>query len=322
MKENIILRTPEQNFHNIPDFDYTPKYIDSLKSINYKNNNCRMAYIDETITKDINGTFLFIHGHPTWSYLWRHIIPIVLKSGYRVIAPDLPGFGRSDKPTDAQFYNFNTMRNSIIEFIEFLDLKNITLVLHEWGATLGLTIPLQMPDRIEGIICFNTWFANGTTHISESYKNWHNHNIENKDLNIRALMARTNRILSLAECNAYHSPFPEPQYKTSLYSLPKIFPYRQDGETGKILLESDLWLRNQFDGTAFFLFGMRDPLITSESMSLLSRSVKNSEPMLALNNAGHFSPEWAMEFSDELIANYKDISAKRRDKKLSNEKRK
>ena len=108
MKENIILRTPEQNFHNIPDFDYTPKYIDSLKSINYKNNNCRMAYIDETITKDINGTFLFIHGHPTWSYLWRNIIPIVLKSGYRVIAPDLPGFGRSDKPTDAQFYNFTT----------------------------------------------------------------------------------------------------------------------------------------------------------------------------------------------------------------------
>ena len=122
MKENIILRTPEKNFNNVPNFDYSPKYIENLKSINYKNNNFRMAYIDESIKKDVEGTFLFIHGHPTWSYLWRHIIPVAMKSGYRAVAPDLPGFGRSDKPSDMGFYNFDTMRKSILELIEYLDL--------------------------------------------------------------------------------------------------------------------------------------------------------------------------------------------------------
>ena len=131
----------------------------------------------------------------------EHLIPFGLQNDYRVISIDLPGFGRSDKPLNKEFYNFNVYRNVILSFINNLNLKNITLLLHEWGGTLGLTLPMEQQGLYNGLVLFNSYLANIVVDITEGYKSWINSNIQTEELNIRALMARTNRILNLSECN-------------------------------------------------------------------------------------------------------------------------
>ena len=115
------------------------------KSDKYKK--LKVAYIDENSYSN-KGCHFFIHGHPTWSYLWRHLIPLSVKNGYRAIALDLPGFGRSDKIIDKDFFSFNNYRNTIINFIKKLELNEITLFMHEWGGTLGLTIPMDIDESV------------------------------------------------------------------------------------------------------------------------------------------------------------------------------
>ena len=120
-----------------------------------------------------------IHGHPTWSYLWRHLIPVGLKHDYRVISLDLPGFGRSDKPLDRKFFSFSVYRNVILNFIKNLNLNNITLFLHEWGGTLGLTLPLEDSSIFRSVVVFNSYLGNSMSNLTEGYKTWINTNYTN-----------------------------------------------------------------------------------------------------------------------------------------------
>ena len=308
MDKILVKRTPEDNFSKITNFSYKPNYITHEKFSNDYDVTVRIAYIDETIKQDSKATMLFLHGHPTWSYLWRHIIPEALKNNYRVVAPDFPGFGRSDKPTRSDFYTFETLRNSIIFLIKKLDLQNIILVLHEWGGTIGLTLPLEMPDRFKKVICFNSYLANGITRISESYRDWIKHNTENKDLNIRALMARTNRILSISECNNYSAPFPDETYKTALYSLPSNFPLNKT-DSGAIISQKaeEWWQEDRLEKNIIFC-GTRDPLITLDYMKKLSSLIPCDNIINTLNNAGHFAPEWGMEFNKLLFSELNKIN--------------
>ena len=127
-----VLRTPDERFLDLPDFQFNPVYIEGLKGFE----GLRMHYIDEG-SKYGENTFLCLHGEPTWSYLYRKMIPIFTEAGHRVVAPDFFGFGRSDKPVDEAVYTFEFHRNSLIAFIEQLDLKNINLVCQDWGGSSG-----------------------------------------------------------------------------------------------------------------------------------------------------------------------------------------
>ena len=135
------LRTPDECFQNLSGYSFQPHYIIDLS----KYAGLRLHYIDEG-AKNSENTFLCLHGEPTWSYLYRKMIPIFVQSGARVIAPDFFGFGKSDKPIDDQIYTFHFHRSTIVEFIKRLDLKNITLVCQDWGGLLGLTIPMEMSE--------------------------------------------------------------------------------------------------------------------------------------------------------------------------------
>ena len=190
------------HFKNIENFNYKTNYISNLVSLSKEYKEFRIAYIDENSQAN-NGTLLFIHGHPTWSYLWRHLIPIAIKQNYRVLAIDLPGFGKSDKPLKKDFFTFKNYRDILLNFIDHMNSKNITLVLHEWGGTLGLTLPMENPEKYSGVVCFNAYINNNLVKLDSNYLNWIETNMTNEDLNVRALMARTNRILKLSECNAY-----------------------------------------------------------------------------------------------------------------------
>jgi len=145
-----ILRTPEERFSVLPKFPYIPHYIDNLPGYE----NLRMAYIDEG-PKDAETVFLCLHGEPTWSYLYRKMLPVFTQAGCRVIAPDLFGFGRSDKPVEDAVYTFDFHRNSIIRLIEHLDLNGVALVVQDWGGIIGLTLPMEMPDRINRLLVMN-----------------------------------------------------------------------------------------------------------------------------------------------------------------------
>ena len=134
------LRTPDERFQNLPGWSYAPHYIDDLPGYA----GLRVHYADEG-PRDARHTFLCLHGEPSWAYLYRKMAPVFLESGARMVAPDFLGFGRSDKPVDDNVYTFKFHRDFLLRFIERLDLKNLTLVVQDWGGLLGLTIHVDMP---------------------------------------------------------------------------------------------------------------------------------------------------------------------------------
>ena len=301
----LFKRTPEEAFQNIENFHYQTHYISNLFSENNEYKDFRIAYIDEN-NKAKNGTLLFIHGHPTWSYLWRHLIPIALKQDYRVLAIDLPGFGKSDKPIREDFFTFKNFRDILLNFIDQMNLKNLTLVLHEWGGTLGLTLPMEDPEKYLGVICFNSYINNNLVKLDSNYLNWIETNITNDDLNVRALMARTNRILKLSECNAYEAPFPDKSYKLALKKLPSIFPVSKEAEGYEISLKAEEWWKQNITTKCMLIGSAKDPIVPLEKMKILSQIIATDEVTHVINNAGHFVPEWGMEFGEELFRQLKD----------------
>ena len=299
MNKNYI-ETPEDCFKKIVNFPYKANYMKERLMLPAGYEGFKIAYIDEN-KNGKSGVLLFIHGHPTWSYLWRHLIPFGLQNDYRVISIDLPGFGRSDKPLNKDFYNFNVYRNVILSFINNLNLKNITLLLHEWGGTLGLTLPMEQQGLYNGLVLFNSYLANIVVDITEGYKSWINSNIQTEELNIRALMARTNRILNLSECNAYEAPYLEKSHKLSLSMLPNIFPLNSNFDGYTVCKDALKWWEENSLKKVLVIGGGRDPLVTIEKMRAISKIISTDEQTHVINNAGHFVPEWGMEFGKELF---------------------
>ena len=293
---------------NLPDFPYEARYEKNITGFeDYED--MRMAYID-TGNKDSELTFLMLHGSPTWSYMYRHFIKEVNKANFRAVAFDMPGFGRSDKPLDEGAYTFESLRSSLICMIERLDLKNIVLVVHEWGGFIGLTIPMDMPERFDGIIMHNTTLVTGTNLMSDSYADWRKYIKDNPDLNIRAIMARTNKILNLKECNNYHAPFDSYESKVALRVMPEIFPNQKGKQGIEISKKAQDWFSNEYDGLALSLSGMRDPLFPQEALNSFFNSIKGIHKLPGVDNAGHFLPEWAMEYGENLIKTYLEYREK------------
>ena len=195
------LRTPDERFEALPDWPYAPNYVDDLEGYT----GLRVHYVDEG-PRDADRVFLCLHGQPSWAYLYRKMIPEFTASGARVIAPDWLGFGRSDKPAEDGVYTYNFHRNMMIAFIKALDLRNITLVVQDWGGVLGLTLPHETPDRINRLLVMNTAIALGTP-AGKGFNDWRAYNKANPDMDITALMARATPILSPAEAAAYGAPF-------------------------------------------------------------------------------------------------------------------
>ena len=175
-----FVRTPDEAFENLPGYNFTPNYVDDLEGYE----GLRAHYLDEGPV-DAKHTFLCLHGEPTWSYLYRKMAPVFLEAGHRVVAPDFFGFGKSDKPTEDSVYTFNFHRNYLKALIERLDLRNITLVCQDWGGLLGLTLPMDYPDRFARMIVMNTTLAVGVL-PSEGFANWKAYAAANPDLDVAA----------------------------------------------------------------------------------------------------------------------------------------
>lgn len=297
-------RTPDEHFENLPGWNFAPHYVDSLEGYE----GLRMHFIDEGPRDGV--TFLCLHGQPSWSYLYRKMAPVFLDAGHRVVAPDLFGFGRSDKPTDDNVYTYHFHRNALLAFVEHLDLKNVCLVVQDWGGLLGLTLPLANPERYTRLLVMNTGLPAGEP-AGKGFADWRLFNRANPDLDIAGLMQRATPILSDAEAAAYAAPFPDQSYKAGVRRFPELVMLKAGDEPLNDLsgegVETSLKAREfwqGFQGESFMAIGMQDPVLGPPAMAFLHSLIAGCPPALEVADAGHFVQEWGAPIAKAALEHF------------------
>lgn len=276
-----VLRTPDERFVDLPGWPFEARYL--------MQGDLRMHVVDEG-PRDAAVTALCLHGQPTWSYLYRKMLPAFTAAGLRVVAPDFFGFGRSDKPVDDGWYTFDRHRASIVTLIESLDLRNILLVCQDWGGLIGLTVPQDMPDRFTRLLVMNTGLGTGT--VTEGFLQWRAYCNSQPDLAVGRLMKRGCPILSDAEAAAYDAPFPDARHKAGVRAFPNLVPDRDDAPGAAISRDAATFWSQRWQGPSFMAIGMADPVLGPAAMRPLHARIRGCPPPLEMAEAGHFVQEW------------------------------
>ena len=282
-----ILRTPEDRFTDLPGFPFAANYLDKLHGAD----GCRVHYVDEG-PADADVTWLCLHGEPTWSYLYRKMIPVFVEAGHRVVAPDFIGFGRSDKPDDDAFHTFDRHRKMLLAVVDRLDLRNIRLVCQDWGGLLGLTLPMSRPDRFSALLVMNSMLGTGDIPLSEGFLAWRAFAGNKPDMDVAALIKRATPILSDGEAAAYAAPFPDAAYKAGVRRFPQLVPDHPDAPGAALSRKARTWWENDWQGRSLMAIGMKDPVLGPGVMRNLHRSIRNCPPPIEVPDAGHFVQEW------------------------------
>jgi len=293
------LRTPEARFDNLPGFNFAPNYMDDLPGYE----GLRMHYLDEG-PRDAAVTFLCLHGEPSWSYLYRKMIPILTAAGHRCVAPDFYGFGRSDKPKDDATYTYHFHRNALKAFFERMDLTNVCTINQDWGGLLGLTLPMDYSDRITRMIVANTFLPVGTG-ATDGFNAWRDYAANNPEFNVGGLMGRATSVLNEAEIAAYNAPFPDPSYMGGARRFPQLVmtePGMEGIETSKRAVE---FFKNDWAGECFLAVGMQDPVLGKDTMQAMGRIIKGSSDLFEIAEAGHFVQEWGEVLTPAALAYFK-----------------
>lgn len=295
------LRTPEARFENLPNFPYRPHYIDGLDGFG----GLRLHYVDERSSSSAPNaqTFLCLHGEPSWSYLYRKMAPIFLAAGHRVVAPDFFGFGKSDKPVDDAVYTFTFHRNTLLRFVERLDLSNVTLVVQDWGGLLGLTLPMAFPDRIKRLLVMNTTLARGAS-PGPGFDAWKAFMRTRPDVDVAALMKRGTPHLSDAEAAAYGAPYPDQRYKAGVRRFPELVMVSPDMDGAEVSLKAARWLATEWSGPTFMAVGMKDPVLGPAVMAELRSQIRNCPAPLEIPEGGHFVQEWGEEIAHAALKTF------------------
>lgn len=280
-----VVRTPEERFIDVPDMPWAPNYTENLPGYE----GLRMHLLDEGPPRS-GEVYFCLHGEPTWSFLYRKMIPVFLGDGGRVVAPDFFGFGRSDKPVDDAVYTFDFHRNCLLELIEQRNLQNLTLVCQDWGGILGLTLPMEMPERFDRIIVMNTMLGVGDATASAGFVAWRQFVRDNPDFPIGALMKRAAPGLTEREAAAYEAPFPDDTYKAGVRRFPEIVPDRADAAGAKLSRHALDWLENAWQGPTFMAVGLQDPVLAAP-MPALAAAIHGCPEPLEVEDGGHFLQE-------------------------------
>ncbi len=211
-----VHRTPDDRFHNLPDYPFDPHYVELGHGL-------RMHYVDEG-PRDA-APVLMLHGEPSWSYLYRFMIPECADAEHRVIAPDLIGFGKSDKPARVEDYSYQSHMDWLTSFVAALDLQEITLVCQDWGSLLGLRLAAEQSDRFARIVVGNGGLPTGDRALPGAFKIWQAFARYSPWFPIGRIVASgCRRTLSPAERRAYDAPFPASSYKAGARAFPRLVP--------------------------------------------------------------------------------------------------
>lgn len=294
-----VLRTPEERFATLPAYDFAPNYVDNLTGYE----GLSVHYLDQG-PRDAPQTFLCLPGEPAWAYLYRRMIPVFEASGARVIVPDWLGFGRSDKPVDDQVYSFHFHRNMMLAFIRQLDIRNITLVVQDWGGILGLTLPMEMAERFSRLIVTNTAIPVGES-LGAGFQGWKDYVASRPDLDCAGLFKRACPHLSDAEAQAYEAPFPDQRYKAGVRRFPQLVMIEpgMDGiETAK--RARHFW-QEEWQGESFMAVGAKDPVLGVPVMAQLRNNIRGCPEPMILEEAGHFVQEWGDEVARAALSHFR-----------------
>ena len=297
------LRTLDSQFVNLPAYPWAPHYVSDLPSLQ----GLRMHYLDEgrADAASEQTTYLCLHGNPAWSYLYRKMIPILSSAGHRVVAPDLIGFGQSDKPKKDDAHSFTWHRQTLLELVEQLDLKNVVLVVQDWGGLLGLTLPLSKPERYKGLLVMNTMLATGEQPLSPGFIAWREMCAKNPQFDIAKLFARGNPQMSADECAAYMAPFPDAGHRASTRAFPAMVPEFADSDGAAISRQArDFWM-NLWSGQTLMAIGEQDPVLGPAVMHHLKSQIRHCPEPLLISAAGHFVQEHGQDIAQAAVAYFK-----------------
>jgi len=282
-----VLRTPESRFANLPDYPFEPHYLDLAKAIG-RSGEARMHWIEAGHGDPI----LCLHGEPSWSFLYRRMLPILATRG-RAIAPDLFGFGKSDKFTERGDYSYKMHRDAVVGFIEALDLRNITLVCQDWGGLLGLQIAGQLPDRFARLVIMNTALPTGEEEVGPGFLAWRDYVANTPDLPIGGLFGRaifpedrrTPEILA-----GYDAPYPDRSYKEGAQAFPSLVPITPDmagaAENREAWKTLERWSK-----PCLVMAGDKDPVLGIPAGKIFERRIPTAGTLVVIENAGHFLQE-------------------------------
>lgn len=292
-----VLRTPDARFLNLPGYDFDSHYveIDSL----------RMHYLDEGAAD--GPVVLLLHGEPSWSYLYRKMVAPIADAGCRVIAPDLIGFGKSDKPTAQGDYSYAGHVDWMRQFIETLDLKDISLFCQDWGSLIGLRVAAENQRRFARIAVGNGGLPTGDREFPRAFRIWRAFARWSPWFPIgRIIQAGTITELSKAEIAAYDAPFPSARYKAGARAFPMLVPTEADNVASDDNRRAWVSLE-QFQKPFLTTFSNRDPITRGGERNFQKRVPgARNQPHIKIRNAGHFLQEdKPVELADVLIRFFK-----------------
>jgi len=297
-----IVRTPEDRFENLPGYDFSVNYLEVEEGL-------RMHYVDEGNKE--GSTILLLHGEPSWSYLYRKMIPILAEHGFRVIAPDLIGFGKSDKPVEQSSYTYQKHMDWMTAFIKELNLNDILLFCQDWGGLIGLRLITEMEKRFSMVVASNTSLPTGNFTMPESFLKWRKFSQQSPKFDIgRVIDNGTVQPLAEEVLSAYNAPFPSEEYKAGARIFPSLVPI--DFDDPESIKNRKGWEKLGQWGKPFLtVFGGQDP-ITKGAEKFFQKIVPGAKDQNhCLLPAGHFIQE---EKGEELARCIIEFYEKNRDK--------
>jgi haloalkane dehalogenase len=285
------IRTPDVLLEGLPDFPWQPHYrqVDGL----------RLAHVDEGDGPPV----VFWHGEPTWSFLWRKVAPPVIDAGYRAILPDLPGFGRSDKPIDEDWYTYDRHAAAAARLVEDLDLRGATFVCHDWGGPIGLRVAVELADRVDRLVLMDTGLFTGEQPMSEAWLRFRDFVARVDELPVSLLVRRACHTDPGDEvAAAYDAPFPSEAAKGGARAFPAILP-TEPGAPGAEAGRRTLAALRVDTRPTLLLWAEHDPVLPVRAGEALASALGKAAPQL-IPGAGHFLQEDQGELVGERIADW------------------
>jgi len=294
-----ILRTPEERFDDLPDYDFKPHYTEIEDP---EHGALRMHHVDEG-PRD-GAVVLLLHGEPTWSYLYRAMIPPLAAAGFRVLAPDFIGFGKSDKPAARDAYSYLGHVTWMKDWLDRLALRDITLFGQDWGGLIGLRLVAEHPELFARVMIGNTALPTGEHDLGEAFKQWREYSQASPSFNIGGIVSRgTVRGLTEREIAAYDAPFPDERHKAGARAFPVLVPATRDDPAASA--QRAAWESlGRFQKPFLTCFSDKD-MIMKGGERIFQKRVPGAagQPHFITENAAHFLQEDAGPLlAEKLIA--------------------
>jgi haloalkane dehalogenase len=285
-----VRRTPDERFAGLPDWPYEARYTDV--------DGLRLARVDEGAGDPV----VLLHGEPTWSFLYRNVLPPLLDAGRRVVVPDHAGFGRSDKPDDPGWYSYERHLDLLTRHLAALDLAPVTLVVQDWGGPLGLRWAMDAPERVTRIVLLNTGLFSGRE-SSAGLDAWLAYSRAQTDLDVGALLDRACGGLPPEVVAGYDAPFPDVSYKAGALAFPRLVPTRIEDPGAAAQLAARTAL-DAWDGPTTVAFGADDPIFPPAVGASWAKRLRRCSGFTAIDGAGHFVQEMAPAAVAHAILNF------------------